>query len=717
MGGVPRNEAPLGPLEAAMLLVLLPWSAAALLALGSAGLGRLSPGLAAAGGLLTFLGTAAWAWRRLRAERMERRPEDIPAAPDKHAWVLELATLGLVLFLVVRSAPANTPWPGFLDASWYANAGARIAREGSLAFRPAALDLPAGARSAFVTPLAAHRAAGLPIPPGITGGFHAQVFTVPEASADPTLVYPWHPPLFSASLALWARAFGIGAVGGGVLPWILAYLLALAMLARAAFGPACALLAVTLFGLGPAFAYYGGHPYAEPAAGALALAGVWALARLAPEPRARPGWAGAAGLALGLACLAKVDLLPAALAALLGWLLTRRRAGGVAEGFALLLGLILGLAPFLALAPAVSRVYLAVNGGGVLARWTPGAGPALGGLGLLLVGLVGAAFVASRRRRAAGGQGSRRAGRSSGHSADGAPGGLPALRPRRLIALILVVLLGIGSLAAWRVPEDQAPAMLAILAWLVTPLGLWAAVAGLVWALDEASPRAEPLLAQALVVLPLLMIDPVVTRSLSSLYSARRLLPLALPLVTIFAAMTAVRLLGPSAEGPRWRTARFWLAAAGTLLVAFNLAGAAAPFRGAAGRDFGGGPAMARRLAAYGGEADVWVFASTLAGDSSGRMAAALWNLEERSSAVLASPEPDPSALAEAVAAWRGAGRRVFYVDNGRGQSPEWPGLRLEELGREAIVTSSLAPAPALPPRMAPLPLDFRVQELVPAAP
>lgn len=718
--------------EIALALVLVPLVAAVWIALISAEIGRFSPAAAAIGGAIAFgMLSAGGAWGfRHRALRL-----------DWAAW-WDPFTLVYIVFVLMAVWPSNTPWPAFLDATWYVNTAARIARDGSLTFHPEALAIEnAEAQQVLAATFVDERALGLPFPADPGRGFHDVVFAVPEVGGIEPAVHPYHPPFFAAGLALATHWLGPLRTGEGVLPWALVYLLAVAAMTRAAFGSAASWLAIVIAGAGPAFAYYGANPYAEVAAGALAVAGVWCLIRLVswrgvPEATAGPHLllALGAGLAFGLAGLAKVDLWPVAVVGALWWWHARRRAGGWREGAAFGLGIAVPAAHFAILALTVSNFYVRLNGGGVVGRLRPW----LPYLIALAVVLAIAGIIWLRRRSAA----------------DDWEGMLTGPGARRLIAIAAMLVMGAAMVAGWLAPADSPPSMVAILAWLVTPLGLWAAVAGLVLVLEGDDPRAGPIIALALSIVPLLLVDPVVTRSLSSLYTARRLVPVVLPLVAALAAIAAVRAdkalrarhrreraerdtggqvgtkdtgdrAGSSATAPGCSPEELIGVAPATgcgalLLVGafglfwFGLAAASEHVSSENARDFAGGAAMAQRLAAYGEPRDVLLFASTLDGTHSGRLAAAVWTLEDRPTAVIGPPEPEGAAVAAAVDAWRAQGRRVFYVDDGHKPAIEIPGYSASEVGTESLVTQVLAPSPELPPRFAPLALDFRVMALEP---
>jgi hypothetical protein len=656
----------------ALVVVLAPLAAASWLALLTAHLGRLSPPVALGGGAAALIAVALVGWRR-----GWRADVTVPG-------VLAVALAGLG---AVAAVPAATPWPAFLDASWYVNTGARLAREGSLALRSEAADLPDGARRAVVATFADQLRAGIAQVPGdASRGLEDVIYAVDDVTAPAAA--PYHPPLFTAWVALWVRLTDVRRAGEAVLPWALAWLLAVGALAHAAFGSRAAPLAVALVAIGPAFAYYGRTPYAEMTGGALALGGLAALATVAGGDGPRPRLVALGGLSLGLALLAKLDLVPLVAAAIAWWVLARRRSGGRLEGAALAGGLAVPLAHGAALALGPSRLYVALNGGGVVAL-------ARASWATFLTVLVIAAFAGLVVWALA------RTGR-----------GYSATDLRRHVALLVVGALVVETLRGLQAPADAHPGMVELLAYLASPLALWAAALALAWALESGPPGAGPVVAAALLAVPVVLAEPAITASLSPLYTARRLVPYVLPIVAVLAASLAARGL----ERDRQRRGVVLLVLGGCVLVAANLALAARPLRGA--HEFSGGVRAAEWLAARGGPTDVYLFATILDGSTAGRLAPALTNLTGRTSAVIASPDTGGADLAAAVDAWRRDGRRVLLVADSADVAPAIPGYetRADAEMTTTIIPMALAPSPLLPPRWAPVELPFAIMELVPVA-
>ncbi len=700
------------------LLAAVSW--AALIALQ---FGRLPSGGLLALALLVGASYLIAGWRRHWLPRWPRKGSEA---------ILAAAPLVLGLFALWRLYPAASPWVSFLDSGWYLAAGARMAREERLSFEPVVLaapwsrlpsprqaaedtqpaDAPApssGVDAAsprrpaglpvlvstladghtaglpvLVSTLADGHKAGLPLPNDPGRGFHAVAFAVPDVGQP--IAVPYHPPFFSAWIAAWLRAENQPAAaraGNAVLPWSLAYLLAAGALATAAFGSWAGILTMLLLLLGPAYAYYGPTPYAEMAAGSLALGGLWLLTRIARTDRVQVGSAAGAGLLLGLAGLAKPEGYLVLFVAVVWWWLNRRRFAP--EGVALVACAAGPVSHAGLLALTVSRFYFELNGSGVLAIlsrqiWRLGLG------GLLVIGVA----VLTMAPAEALGQRSQ-----------------IWQRARRLAAILLLlglaVLLVFGRLAPGAAPPD----LVEVLAYLMTPLGLWAAATGFVLQLDSGAARRGPAPGVAAVLTPLWLMAPLVTTALSPLYGARRLVPVVLPILTALAAWLAVDATRRRPEVPLRVLTLVGLA----IVLAAELV-AARPLLG--WREWSGSGYIADRLVARTGERDVLLFPSTLGDAEAGRLAAAVWALGDRAAGVIGSPQPDPVSLDEAIAAWRTEGRRVFLIAD---SADELPSLEQHELGfvdQESLVTRMLSPAPQLPARSAVHELRFEIYEALP---
>ncbi len=722
--------------EAALLLVLPALASAAWVGLGSAHLGRFSPTLAGAAWAAETLAAAALLGLFSRYNAAWLRPS---------RW--SVAALAIVFVLGARLAlvvPPGASWPALLDGGWYAATGHLIAREGGLSFHPPALAALAEP-SAFVADFAEQRAAGLGVPGDATMGRFGAALAVSSIEAEPFATQPWHPPLLATWIALWTSWFGMGAPGAAMWPWALAWLLAVGGMAERLGGARATVPAVLVAGIGPAFAWYGAAPYAELPAGALAIGGFLALAhalraerpeavegveggnaqgggsaddrtqtvprtravngvsgrtnaRVGSTPVDRGSWidraaettmSGAsplapallAGLLLGLAGLAKVDLLPAGIVAL-GWTVWRDLRGDRASAatHGLLAGLSLPWLHLVALAFGPSRAYMRINGWGVaqaVSRHVP----------WLAIAAVGFALVAIAWRAAQPRMATQRQ------------------RPLRsfVAPLALLFAAGVTGWSLWN-PSDAAPSMITLLAWLVTPLGAWGAAAGLaLMAERERGPWKHGIGVPVLLLAAVPLVAPLVTRDLSALYVARRLVPIALPVVAVLGGIAW-------SEGTRRGRGAGLAATAALALVLFGIAERAVPWT--PGREMSGSRTLMTRIARHVGPEDILILPSPLGEDPAGRLGAALWAVEGLNVAPIGGLDESPEALASAVRTWHEQGRRVVWA--GGGDVPRWPGIRAETLTREGILGDIPAPGGGLPPRWTRLELMVSLHELVP---
>jgi len=689
------------------------------------------------------------------------------------------------IVLVARAWPGAVAWPAFLDGGWYAAAATAIARHGALVFEPPVLVEAHGARDigvfdgtaargatrssedgasrALVATLADHRRAGMDFPLDDGRGFFNVAFSVPSTGSPQ--VAPYHPPWFAAWVALWLDAEGSraapAAAGRANLPWAVAWLLALGVVARSAGGPTVAVAACWIAALTPAARWYAGQPYAEMAAGALALAGL-ALASIAAaarigvggeehavcaagpidsrtgrKRRAGPRMAAlgmGSGLALGLAAAMKLDMLPVAAIAGVWWAVRAVRARSAADLAWFCAGLAVPVAAAIGLALGPAAVYYRLNLWGVLSLLRHGLRSALPLLtAALLIGalVVIAALAAARRsrtterssRRAAWPWPAARAPEAGSFHGRGSPWEVARKRACAWFGTIAAGLL----VAAWGhhlslADPSQPPNMFALLAWNLTPVGTLAMLAGVAVAPCTAmfrpggAPSGWPqsrqgamcALAIALASSAVVLVAPVVTRDLSPLYVARRLVPVALPTAAILAGCAVAWAWHRGRGEPKWRA---------SAIVLLGIAGAGMLARSAPlepARDLAGARIIVERLARYGDERDVLLFPSALGAGSAGRLAAAVFALEGRQAVVLGPRSVRDETVVRLVEAWRAADRRVFQIaDNGQPNTPI-AGLARERVGEETVVTEVLAPVGSLPPHFENIAFEVEVFELVP---
>lgn len=654
-------------MAAALLLVGLGVSSWA--ALSAAHLGRFNGPFAVAMGASAVV-VSAWF--------MARRNPHLKSLSGLLGSRADLATVGLALIGAVALQPAAAPWPAFFDASWYLNTAAAITRARSLNFVPDTLAVEA-LRPAVISTFADQREALPAVPARADRGFHDVAFAIDDVHG--AIVHPYHPPLVSASLAMAmtglppAPAAGSPGAGTGriVVLWSVAYLLVAGAVARAAFGPLAAPVAVVALAAGPGFAYYGAAPFAEVPAGALVLGAVACLSRLAERIAPDRSLAFAAGLCLGLAALAKLELTTVIPMACVWWLAFRRGRGGTAEAAAFGLGLAGPLLHLTVLAFGPSRTYVELNLAGV-------------------AGLLGVAVGLTWRPPAA----------------DLPPGSVRRGFSRANAGTIAVIAGGLLVTAAALVPQTQGapPNGAALLLWLVTPIVAWAAAAAVVVAIRRPEPTVSAVAWLTFGSALALLLLPGITTSVSPLYTARRFVPLVLPGLTILAAGAAV-----STARRGGRTA--FLAGAGVVLAVAALYASSRPLRML--RDFDGGVGVLSRVASHVEPDALILFPSPLNGSQSARAAAPLWTRHQLNTAVLRAPFVPPEELAAALAGWREArGTPIYFIGDELGEPPEIPGWKAEEVADEEWLAPLLSTQPTMPPGPDQLGLMFRIVRFAP---
>ncbi len=631
------------------------------------------------------------------------------------------ATLLIVVALVaVRAWPPAVAWPAFLDGGWYAAAAALVSRQGGLN-----LDAGPGSAEVFVMRLADQRRAGIGVPLDESQGFHAVAFAVSEVGSG--AASPYHPPFFTSWLAIFAALLGPNLLGTGAWPWAVAWAMGLGVLARRTLSSDAAPWAVAIAGISPLWRFFAPQPYAELTAGALVLAGLALLARrptwsASNSPTLGPIWTIRpilAGILLGLAALTKLDTLPIVVAATAWWLWTCNRSDGdrSARDHRAAIALIVGLLPAVVhaglIASGPSAVYYSLNLWGVrsaalsiverLGGWA-------GSIAIIVMAVALLILIVVKRTDP-----------SSGRDDPAVAGVARPGRARPSLALSLLAFApALIFVALWlrdRPTSETvaaAPSMATILVWAITPLCAWAALA--TWALIIRSsefPRLPSLgamskspLAPAAVATAVVLLAPLVTRTLSPLYVGRRLLPIAFPLACILAA-------GGAAHA--WRRGGVWrvglvIAAIIVFAVQSMTTQALSP-----SRDLSGARLLIDRLVEYGSDDDLLIFPSSLTDEDAGRLASAVWALDGRSVAVVGAPEPNLEALAAAVLEVLETDRRVYWI--GAAPPPVLEGVAVQPAGEESVITEVLAPDPALPPRMVRYELSVTIHELQQEAP
>lgn len=542
----PRDEALracFDPLEAGFWtgiggILVVSWFA---VGLGTAG--AFSPSTVGAGCLATA-GMIAWTLRG--------RPRPALRAGDR--W-----DRGALLLLLACAGAWLRPHEyvlGGADAGTYVNVAANLARTGRLVVRDEWVDL--ASRHAW-TSLRGQPVEQRPRRIQFVGWY--------VDDTDAARVLPQFLPLHPALLAV---AIGAGGLRAGLHVVPLLSVLGVCgtyLLARRLFGGPTGLAAVAILAATPLMGFFSRYPTAEPLSLALAMAGLLGYLRLR-DGAARPVLVGAlAGGALGASALARIDVLPMLLLVVAG-LVVEWRCGRWTRGwtaFAAALGALsmhAALHLWLLAWPYAWNVFEGPVRALLANRF---ARPAALALLLAAGGLASLRLLHSGRRddRAT----------SKDHLVAAL---LPGSTPRAAAAAAIVL----ASLWAWFLRPQQVPEWSLTwpsgawfplldaqtwprLGWYLTPPGIalaTAGLAGLAWRGDLA--RAGLTVAVGSTAIALYVLRLMTTPY--QIYAMRRFVPLALPALSIFAAV-ALRDLARTPGLPRAR----WIATGiGAALVA-----------------------------------------------------------------------------------------------------------------------------------------------------
>jgi hypothetical protein len=628
-------------IEGWFLRVALGIGAAAWLALVTAEFGRLRPGL-----LLALLGAGAVA---LAAHGRFVRPLR-RAGPSRRAGRKGFAAFGAATVLAgfLFSPPYETV-VGEGDATVYLNLSREIAETGALVFDdPLLRQLPVEAREYLF----------LNRQPGDYGyGRYARFpggFTIGDI-AEP-VVSSGFSPLFPVLAALFQQAapprgalfvaplFAVLSVGG--------LFLVVARLGGARIG----LLAALLAAVSLPQVWFAKYPIPETVAQFFVLAGVLAL--IAAFRDDRPWLAGAAGLFLGLACFAKIDmvfLLSVSLAAFVAWrLLVRPASGGRCVVFLLVaFGLMVAHnVVHYVLYPSdyVPYVRQLLEGASILSRWAEWAA----GVTVVLLAAAAAALLAAR----------------------GKWGRAGALAPRA-VGWGLVGLLATYAVVYVTATPGRWPDTLFWLSWYLSWPVLGLGLLGLGWLLlSGRAGRADQGLTFFLVL--------VVVVSLHYLYdplepgdhilSMRRFVPVVLPGILAVASLAAGRLVD-------WVYFEF-RAVATTALAAVLVGFVGAPGASVLGaRLWDGVLDQSGALARTFPEDAAVLVSPELVGT---HLQTSLTYLHGVDALVVQQDEPD-DVLRDVMIDWLGSGRPVFVVLGRGGFSLNAPELVASEAGHASI--------------------------------
>ncbi len=640
-------------------------------------------------------------------------------------WHCVALVMILLLATVLYTPPADYA-PAFLDAGWYTNTGALIARTGSLTVRPPEFEaLPAADRNLFVRTYHDIKGSLPQFPDRHDLGFYNLVFAIDLGQNGP--VVPYHPPLASAWIAM-LRILGGPALSTYTAPLFgLLFVVAVYAAGCAIFGRYVGLVGALLTALAPPVVYYARTPFAELLAGAFIWAGVYALSRYATTSRASPAAHHhriraplliLAGLTFGAALLAKFESLLLLPAIILFWLIWLRQHWATKREFATFLtpfGILGGYAALLY--ATVSRPYLILNGYGI---WSSVMGalsrPVVWGT-LTVLYLVGIVVLVANR-------GLRKSLTINGIPTDRYPSPLPSVqasitRFQSATSVVILAGAGIALLLAWPAMQANAPSAgsaLATLALFLTPLGLCLGIVGLsTLVADDLNRRTAfmALLVGTAGLTTLLM--PAISSNVSYLYTVRRQLPVVLPALLLLTGYVTLRWAGLADSTSRTSnpsaSLRRGLVILMLALVSLNFLDTDRSLIGQ--QELAGSSAFVARLAEKFEPGDVVLFESVDRGTHVGRFAALLWADYGVAAMLLSSTYPPQDQLAKVIERWQHQGRRVYFVSQSQPPPFTLPGIRWDLASKGYWAGATIAAKMAFPPEMRLLQVPFHIYKAV----
>ncbi len=647
--------------------------------------GRFTPlNLAALTGLGAAIAMGTWFARHQRLPRLPM--------PTRHDVVL----VGLLILAAILYTPPADYALTILDAGWYTNTGALIARTGRLTVQPEVFaTLSREGRSLFVWSFRDVRRI-LPQFPALSDlGFYNVAFAVNLAQDG--RVGPYHPPGFAVWIAIF-DVLGGPRLGTYAAPLFgLLFVLAVYGAARVAFGPRTGLVAAFLTAISPPVVYYGRTPFAEIAAGALIWGGVYALTRY--RHHGTPFDAALAGLAFGAALLTKIESL-LLLAPLTYLLITQPPSHSAIQPFFFqrLRLLIPFLIPFgmlaahaALLAATVLRPYTVLNGYGVITGLSAIVARPVTWLMVAVLAVTGIVLLRSQQRNWV----------------------------RK--ALALGVIAGAAIVILFRPRVADLPFALSEVMLFLTPLGIGLAVLGAVRLIHTGLPRSATVFVVMAATMGLLTLaTPMVSRDVSYLYAVRRQVPVVIPAVWVLAAYAVTENGKWKTEDRKWKmddkpssifrfpSSIFHLALLLVLALGLMRTNRYLPVR-----ELAGSSAFAAGLAGRFGPEDIVLFEALGRGTHVGRFAAPLWARHGVQALVLSAAPPPTERLATVIEGWSGAGRTVFLISQSSPPNFDLLGYRWEPVGSGEWIGSMVAARRRFPPESQTLRVPFYIYEVI----
>ena len=647
---------------------------------GLIGLVLAQVGIFSLGGLLLALAAYSVFCLAFMAVKGEKLSFSLPSildrrrSPDRGEWEGAIIIFLLCLSLLLYARPSEYIL-GWLDAGWYVNTGAHIAKTGALtAESPTLSSLPPSARSLFYNSFASLKERFAYFPDTEARGIYLWSFAV--ADPDKGELTAYHPPLFSVWIAIF---YALGGLRFSLYatPFFGALsVLSLYFAGKAMFGRKIALLAAVLLAVSFTQIYFSRVPYSEILSQCLLFGGIYALTTYIVEHK--PLYAAIAALCFGQAILTRIEglivILP--LAMFFGcWLVLKRRLPKDFRFFAVPFGLLLVNGGVLAL--TASRPYVELNSYGLWIKLRPLLieFPALLALSSIALGGLLILIVYWGLSRSLGARNERRLN--------------PLYEGRHLTSTLLSLAILLLAIYAYFIAKSENVVQLGQ---FLSPMGLWLGLFGLVELIRrDVNEKTAFFLA-------LLLLHGVATISVlaisstpSYVYPIRRQVPVLIPSLIL---LTSYAILSWDKGGKLLRVAQ--LIVIGILLASFLAL--SAPYVNY--REMPNTIALSEKLASYFGQGDVVVFEGIWFQDSRvGHFAAPLWSIYDKDTLLLSTANMEGEAFSTAIAQWLDEGKGVYFVSQWDPPFIPRQGYNLVPVAEESWRSSTVTTVSAFPPK------------------
>ncbi len=626
-----------------------------------------------------------------------------PMAGIKLGWEDAVVFLLLCLSLVLYASRPAEYILGWLDAGWYVNTGARLAKTGSLTGESQVFSsLPASAKPLFYSSFALLKGMFPYFPDTESRGIYLWAFAV--ADPDKGALTAYHPPLFSVWIAIFYALGGLrfclyatpifGALG----------VLSLYFAGKAMFGRKVGLLAALFLAISFTQIYFSRMPFSEVLSQCLLFSGIYALTTWTSIDRQKSlMYAIIAALCFGQAVLCRIEglivILPLVLFFGCGMILHKISLKRVIS-FAFPYGLL--LADGAILAYTVSRPYVELNSYGLwyklrsLLSQSPvpliTAGILLGAL-LVLFAFLGLL-----------------------HPLEGRSGGwLRHTSERRsLVTTLLALAILLVAAYAYFIHPSSEGGNFVQLGQLLSPLGFWLGVIGL------AELIRQDVNERTVFFLILMLVHGLATTSVLAisaaplyLYSVRRQVPMLIPSLILLASYAILAWDRYVTSVSKGKVALVRIAQGivfGVLMIGFLALDI--PYLNT--REMAGAIAFSEKLASHFDEQDIVIFEEIFIQDSRvGHFAAPLWAIYDKNALLMSTPNVEEEALAAALTGWLEAGKEVYFVTQSAPPFLSSGGYKLMLVSEDKWHSSTTTILWAFPPKVLEFEMPFYIYQIM----